>query len=414
MAFERLEDCKRSDVVNRKKFGTPSGNPTFRPPLSSREARNLAGDFCVAKPVQKLDIPPMNYKYLAYATALAPCIASCGSTPSTNQPGLDAGDTAGEQRPTDPADPVASVASHAGPYGFAKLTTDRSNGLRSSGIWFTSDRDDRRLSEEYEPSYSRYRDDVLMQSDSDARVWLYDQRNEKISAEINLPTDAVGRAAIRGGFIYAGGLSKVYSYEIATKIWRTRDLPTEGTCHHASAGQNRLFVMCQSPTGGSRFFSMFANKTMSDVVDVGAVDTEGQADSNWLTASPANDVAYFRSTKPTRDCIGRMTSTSIEECFIAGGTSIPVNDASVSDDGMHLYVKLYTSDREEPDMLSEVRLSDKNVKQLTNVESYATCPDNSVIMQSFITSKRYAGGVFSDVRPGSGGQRDMACPLKPL
>jgi hypothetical protein len=64
--------------------------------------------------------------------------------------------------------------------------------------------------------------------------------------------------------------------------------------------------------------------------------------------------------------------------------------------------------------LFEVKLPSKELNHLRSIDSYATCPDNSVIYQDFTISERYAGGVTTPVRLGYGGEYEMGCPLKKL
>ena len=64
--------------------------------------------------------------------------------------------------------------------------------------------------------------------------------------------------------------------------------------------------------------------------------------------------------------------------------------------------------------LFEITLATEDIASIRSVDSYATCPDNSVVFQDGLSSLRRAGGVTTTVRLGFGGDEDMGCPLKKL
>jgi hypothetical protein len=115
--------------------------------------------------------------------------------------------------------------------------------------------------------------------------------------------------------------------------------------------------------------------------------------------------------------VAKATLASIDECAFSlrtllSATSLTVVPAQVSEDGAMLYVAALGTDSEK--YLYEVILETMEVQGIRPIDSYATCPDNSVVLQDGTISQRRAGGVTSDVRLGFGGGADMGCPLKPL
>src|SRR6185369_631350 len=136
--------------------------------------------------------------------------AACGGSSTMNPgadgntPGADAPTTptdASETRPPDPNDPVVDVPPYQGAYSFAKLTTQDNTQFADSGTWFTNDTTEHRVTT-VRAHVARYRDQVLLQDKNAAQVFVYDQVATTIGAAIALPSDAVGRATIRGGLIY--------------------------------------------------------------------------------------------------------------------------------------------------------------------------------------------------------------------
>jgi hypothetical protein len=355
--------------------------------------------------------------------ALIVSSSACGDTAPAHADGSVAddaarGDGGADGRMPDPADPVEDVPAYAGAYSFGKLTTDDLTTSASSGTWFNDDVTQHKVTDT-RVHYARYRDGVVLQSKIAAQILIYDQATTTVGAPITLPSDAVGRATIRGGLVYIGGLGKVYSYEVATQMWRTRDLPGAGTCHHVAAGRTRLFVVCANPTQANtdELYSTWANTTMSDVVPAGSVSPGEGADSSWITAAPGGDVAYFASRTPDQGCVGKVTVSALEPCAFSLrallSTTVYVNGAQASEDGATLYVTAYGSTGPD-NHLYEVTLATPQARSIRTIDSFATCPDNSVVFQDGTLSQRRAGGVTTDVRLGFGGQADMGCPLKKL
>ncbi len=334
----------------------------------------------------------------------------------------DAGETttdgslAGDAHAQDPNDPVEDVPAYTGVYTFAKLTTDESLTM-SAGLWFTDSVTEHKVSD-IEMTYARYRDGMVLHSMFGAQMFIYDQATTTISTAIDLPSDAIGHPIIRGGLVFIGAAGKLYSYEIATKMWRMQTLPNAGGCHHLAAGATRLFALCKNPntTNDDDVFTTWANKSMSDVVKVGTLAPGKGPDLAWITVAPGDDVAYFGAGyMPDPGCIARATWNAMEPCAFSLRTlttsSQAINrDGLMNEDGTLLYATAVSgSDRSfyEIDVVQKVARSIPS-----NVESYATCPDNSVTWQSGVSSKKRAGGVTTDVRLGSGGKRFMGCPLK--
>jgi hypothetical protein len=354
-------------------------------------------------------------------------LAACGGggSPTNSDPDASGGDgpdettpDANEMRPPDPNDPVADVPAHQGAYTFGKLTVQDKTQFADYGTWFTNDTTEHRVTT-VRAHITRYRDQLLLQDKNAAQVFVYDQATTTLGPAIALPSDAVGAATIRGGLVYIGGLSKVYSDEIAAQMWRERPLPGAGTCHHVVAGKTRLFVMCADPsaTDTQRMYSTWANKTMSDVVPLGAVP-QARLSSMWITAAPGGDVAYFPSGIPS-ECIGTATTTTLDACKIPINTvgtltTARLSDARAGEDGAALFVKLYSAETTDEYDLFEIKLPSLQLTHIHSVEAFATCPDNSVVYQDFVASGRYAGGVKTAVRLGAGGEYDMGCPLVPL
>mgnify|MGYP003631399479 FL=1 len=347
--------------------------------------------------------------------ALSLVAAACGSSSGASADGSvveDAGqspdaEVQADARMQDPSDPVELVPAHIGGYTFGKLTTEDFTAGNSGGTWFNDNATEHRVTTT-RVHYARYRDNMVLQSKTDSAILIYDQATTTVGAPVALPSDAVGRATIRGG------LAKLYSYEIETEMWRSQDLEGAGTCHHVAAGKTRLFAVCASPTEAKvdMVFSTWANKTMSDVVPSGIVSPGRGAEASWITIAPDDDVAYFGSITPELGCVGSATLGSVDSCAFSLSENYSNTSAQVSEDGATLYVATGTSDPE--DYLREVTLATKAVQAIRPVESYATCPDNSVVFQDGTISQRRAGGVTTDVRLGFGGGPDIGCPLKPL
>lgn len=357
----------------------------------------------------------------SWGLVVALVAAACGSSSEATTDGSvveDAGQSAdaeplADARMQDPSDPVEEVLAHIGGYTFGKLTTEDYTAGNSGGTWFNDNATEHRVTTT-RVHYARYRDNMLLQSKTDSAILIYDQATTTVGDPITLPSDAVGRATIRGGLVYIGGLAKLYSYEIATEMWRSQDLEGAGTCHHVAAGKTRLFAVCTSPTESKvdMVFSTWANKTMSDVVPSGIVSPGRGAETSWIAIAPNEDVAYFGSITPDLGCVGSATIASIDSCAFSVSENFSTTSAQVSEDGATLYVTTGTSDPE--DYLREVTLTTKQVQGIRRVNSYATCPDNSVVFQDGVISQRRAGGVTTDVRLGFGGEADIGCPLKPL
>lgn len=357
----------------------------------------------------------------SWGLVVALVAAACGSSSEATTDGSvveDAGQSAdaeplADARMQDPSDPVEEVLAHIGGYTFGKLTTEDYTAGNSGGTWFNDNATEHRVTTT-RVHYARYRDNMLLQSKTDSAILIYDQATTTVGDPITLPSDAVGRATIRGGLVYIGGLAKLYSYEIATEMWRSQDLEGAGTCHHVAAGKTRLFAVCTSPTESKvdMVFSTWANKTMSDVVPSGIVSPGRGAETSWIAIAPNEDVAYFGSITPDLGCVGSATIASIDSCATSVSENFSTTSAQVSEDGATLYVTTGTSDPE--DYLREVTLTTKQVQGIRRVNSYATCPDNSVVFQDGVISQRRAGGVTTDVRLGFGGEADIGCPLKLL
>jgi hypothetical protein len=342
-------------------------------------------------------------------------VAACGATP--DHAGADAPVANVDAHVQDPDDPVADVPAYTGIYTFAKLTTDESL-TASAGTWFTDSTTEHKVSD-IGTTYARYRDGTVLQSKLAAQLFVYDQTASTIGAAIALPSDAVGRATIRGGMLYVGGTAKLYSYEIATGTWRMRALPNAGACHHVAAGATRLFAVCTnaSTPANDDVFSTWANKTMSDVVPIGTLVPGGGEEFAWVTAAPGGDVAYLGARSPDLGCVARATWNALEPCALSIRSATTIADAVVwdgqaSEDGALLYVTFH-SQTNAGKHLYEVSLASSAATDIrSSIDSYATCPDNSVVFQDGTISQRRAGGVTTDVRLGSGGQTDMGCPLR--
>lgn len=339
---------------------------------------------------------------------------SADDAPADDAPSADASD----QRPMDPADPVEVVPAHGGIYKIGMLSSDEDINFGQYGTWFTNPTSEHEVLGANIVRYSRYRDRIVMQDLSAPRIWIYDTTTTMPSAPIDLPSDAAGVATIRGGFVYVGGLARVYSYEIATSQWRMRPLSGTGTCHHVAAGATRLFVMCSGPTvpNDRQVFSTWANKTMSDVVPLGSI-SRSQPDLSWISASPAADVAYFESSDPSEGCIGTMTATTLEPCSIPLRNLPQLGDVFVvearpSEDGGVLFVSLLHAMGTR--QVHAIDLATKTARYVTSdVRAFATCPDGAAfIMRS--GPERYAGGVTTDLRLANGGQRYIECALQPM
>jgi hypothetical protein len=365
---------------------------------------------------------------------IAACaLAACGGSGGGDNGDVDAaigtgdGDTtadAADIRPMDPTDPVEEVPAFTGVYSFGKLTTEDNSSLGGTGTWFTEATTEHRVFTT-RVHYARYRDDMLLQDkNGGSQVWVYDQATTTVGAPIALPSDAVGRATIRGGMIYVGGLAKVYSYEIATGTWRMRALTGTGTCQRVAAGKTRLWALCTKPSDSNthELFSMWANKSLSDVVPLGSSSPVPTEPFTWITAAPDEDVAYFGSKNPAAGCIGKATATALEPCAIAMQTlsnftsTVYVKRGEITDNGANLYVSVFLSSNTSETELYEINMSTKHLEHLRSIDdnAFAVCPDHSVVYQDFTISERYAGGVATDVRLGAGGDYDMGCPLKPL
>ncbi|NVB84025.1 MAG: hypothetical protein HOV81_36960 [Kofleriaceae bacterium] len=349
-------------------------------------------------------------------------VVGCGNESGSSTDGGPTGDggsgSAGaDAHVQDPADPVEDVPAFTGIYTFGKLTTDESLNA-SAGTWFTESTTEHKVSN-IRTTYARYRDGMVLQSKLGAEMFIYDQATTTISAAIALPSDAVGHATIRGGLVYIGGSGKLYSYEIATGMWRSRTLPNAGACHHVVAGATRLFAICKNPTTTTNddVFSTWANRTMSDVATVGTLSPGEGAEFSWITAAPGDDVAYLGSESPDRGCVARATWNTLEPCVFSLRTLTTISDAilwdgQASEDGSLLYVTFH-SQANAGKHLYEVSLAQPMARYIrSSIESYATCPDNSVVFQDGTISQRRSGGVTTDVRLGSGGELDMGCPLK--
>jgi len=153
-------------------------------------------------------------------------------------------------------------------------------------------------------------------------------------------------------------------------------------------------------------------------VPLGAVSPAEGTEFSWLTAAPGQDVAYFPSRSPDVACIGTLSTTKLDACTIpvrSLGTlqTAYLVEGQASEDGASLYVTLFTQTSSDHS-LYEIKLPSQQLHSIRTVDSFATCPDNSVVFQDFTLSQRYAGGVTTDVRLGTGGDYDMGCPLKPL
>jgi hypothetical protein len=343
-------------------------------------------------------------------------LIACGGAgappPGDSTPNPDANDHV-----QDPNDPVEDVPPYAGAYAFAKLTTD--DVLQFSGTFFTDDSSDHEVTAT-RVCYARYRDGMVLHSKLAAEVYVYDQASTTIGTPIALPSDAIGQAVIRGGMLYIGGSAKLYSYELATQMWRSQPIPSTGACHHVAVGTTRLFAICANATDphDDDLFSTWANKAMSDVVSIGTVAPGQGAEFGWLAVAPGSDTAYFNSEVPDRSCVGRMTLDAHEPCAFSLATLTTLtnplpNSGQVSEDGATLYVTLFAQDADGK-RLYEVDLATPSARLIRKVESYATCPDNGVIFQDGTISQRRLGGVTTDVRLGAGGQADMGCPLQKL
>lgn len=326
---------------------------------------------------------------------------------------LDANANALDAHAQDPDDPVEEVPAHSGIYTFGKLTTDDFLGA-SSGTYFTNDKQSVRISTT-RVTYARHRDAMVLKSKIAEDFFIYDGATQTLGDAHDLPSDAIGEPVIRGGVIYVGGNAKLYSYEIATDTWRSRTLAGTGACHHVVASATRLFALCSNlaTPDDDDVFSTWANLSMSDVTTIGTVAPGQGAMYGWIAAAPGTDVAYFGSRASDPGCVARATWNAVEPCAFSLRTITPDDTAftfggQASEDGALLYVESYDDDGR---LLYEVALAAGTATSLGHIDSYATCPDNSVVWQDFVTSKRRAGGVTTDVQLGSGGENDMGCPL---
>jgi hypothetical protein len=347
-------------------------------------------------------------------------VACGGGNPGTSgdddDAPTDAATVGADAHVQDPADPVEDVPAYTGIYTFAKLTTDE-NLDASAGMWFTDSVTEHKVSD-IEMTYARYRDGMVLHSMFGAQMFIYDQAATTISAPIDLPSDAIGHPIIRGGLVFIGAAGKLYSYEIATKMWRMRTLPNAGGCHHLAAGATRLFAVCKNPssTNDDDVFTTWANKSMSDVVKAGTLSPGKGADSAWITVAPVDDVAYFGAGyTPDPGCIARATWNTMEPCAfslrtLTTSTTASNRDGQMNEDGTLLYATAFSGSDKQ---FYEIDVEQKVARYIpSSVESYATCPDNSVTWQAGVSAKRRAGGVTTDVRLGSGGGRFLGCPLK--
>lgn len=363
---------------------------------------------------------------------LVMAVAACGSDGGSSDD-VDAG--MGSQdgdidammgRPMDPNDPVVDVPAFTGAYAFGKLTTEDNFMFGDSGTHFTEATTEHKVFDT-RVHYARYRNNMLLQDKNGlSQVWIYDQATTQVGNAIALPSDAVGRAIQRGGMIYVGGLAKVYSYEVATGMWRMQPLTGTGTCTRVAAGKTRLWALCSNPNDSNthELFSMWANKAMSDVVPLGA-SSPASTIFTWMTAAPDEDIVYYGSKAPEEACIGRATATELDTCAIPvrqiGNaqntlTGAFVKRAEVTDNGASLFVSMFFSGNTGETVLFEITPSTKTVKRIRTIDTnaFAVCPDHSVTFQAGTFSQRYAGGVTTDVRLGAGGDNDMGCPLQPL
>jgi hypothetical protein len=179
-----------------------------------------------------------------------------------------------------------------------------------------------------------------------------------------------------------------------------------------------LFAICANATTASNddLFSTWANKSMSDVVTIGTVSPGKGAEFSWITAAPGSDVAYFGSRTVDLGCVGRATLNGLEPCAFSLRTIGAYSDAVVSggqasEDGALLYVTL-SSQTSTGKHLYEITTATPMARSIRTIDSYATCPDNSVVFQDGTISQRRSGGVNTSVRLGFGGEQDMGCPLK--
>jgi hypothetical protein len=310
--------------------------------------------------------------------------------------------------PSDPNDPVLEVPAFGGAYGLARITTSDTSPV---GMYYRGAAGETQLST-VRSSFVRYRDRVVAQSKVAAELRLFDQATATLSSPVALPSDVIGAVTVRGDFVYAGGLGRVYSYEIATGMWRSRALTGAGSCHHAAASANRLYVLCSNPVGtGAMIFVTWANRTMSDPELVGSFSPAHSAATAWITASPTSDTAYYSSMTPTTACIGRATPAGLTSCALSLSAGSYAGRSQLSEDGNYLYVKRGTA---MPYNLVEIYVPTGQAVSVGAVDAFATCPDNAVVWQQFVMSKRRAGGVTTDVTLMSGAELDMACPLRRL
>lgn len=355
-------------------------------------------------------------KALVVAVCMAgACSGNSGSSIDAASTSDAAGSNAADAPAQDPNDPVEDVPAFTGVYSFAKLTTDESL-TASAGTWFTDSTTEHKVSD-IETTYARYRDAMVLQSTFAAKIYIYDQATGTVGAAIDLPSDAVGTAIIRGGLVYIGGAGKLYSYELATRMWRTRTVPGAGACHHLAAGATRLFAVCTDATTihNAYIVSTWANKTMSDVTPVGTFAPGPGADFSWITAAPGGDTAYLASNMP--GCVARATWNALDPCVfsmrtLTTDTDAAVVDAAATEDGSLLDVSFVTQTDPGKHLYEVTLTAQPMARSIRPVEAYATCPDGSVVFQDGVGSWRRAGGVDTDVRLGAGGARYMGCPLK--
>jgi hypothetical protein len=189
-----------------------------------------------------------------------------------------------------------------------------------------------------------------------------------------------------------------------------------------AAAASRLFAVCSgSLEPNERYlFSMWANKTMSDVVALGAISRSAPEFSS-ISASPAADIAYFKSSDPMEGCIGSVTTTSIDPCAIAVRELPDLGTATVLDlhpteDGALLFVSVIGNIGGTVKLYAIDLASESSRYVTSDVKAFAPCPDNAVIIQrvsTIMAPERYAGGVHTDLRLVNGGLRYLACALQP-
>ena len=80
-----------------------------------------------------------------------------------------------------------------------KLTTE-DEFTQNVGSWFTSDTQQLKVSA-LRARYARHRDALVLQDKYNARLAVYNQATATVGPNIQLPSDAVGEATIRGSFL---------------------------------------------------------------------------------------------------------------------------------------------------------------------------------------------------------------------